>query len=99
MLFMLKWRIDQDKWIPVLKKWGGLTTAEREDTPEGMKVIGRWHDMTSRTGVSIVDVTDLAVLDRYNAKWNTAMDLEISPVIDDEESATVAQAIIADQGG
>lgn len=98
MKFMGTWSIDQDKWIPVLEKWSSMKPAERANAGEGVKILGRWHDMSSRTGVIILEASDAAAIQRYVGQWNPHMDIDVSPVLDDEESAKVARAILEDMG-
>ena len=98
MKFMTSWTIDQDKWIPILTKWGAMSPKERADAGAGVKIIGRWHDMGARRGVAIVEATDLAALHRYLGQWNPFMNIDVAPVLDDEESAAVARAMTAAQG-
>ena len=98
MKFMVHWSIDQENWLPVMKKWSSMSAKERADTGEGVKLIGRWHDTASRTGVAIMETTDLMSLQRYLGQWNPSMDLDIAPVLDDEESAAIGQALVESHG-
>jgi hypothetical protein len=98
MKFMVHWSIDQENWLPIMKKWGSMTAAERADAGDGVKIVGRWHDTASRTGVAIVETNDAPALQRYLGRWNPSMDLDIAPVLDDEETATLAQALVEDHG-
>jgi hypothetical protein len=41
MKFMVSWSIEQDKWMPVLKKWSSMTAKDRADVGQGVKMIGR----------------------------------------------------------
>lgn len=54
--------------------------------------------MVARTGVLIVEATDLAAVLRYSGQWNPHMDIEITPVVDDEESAAIGKDIVAASG-
>jgi Protein of unknown function (DUF3303) len=96
MKFMINWSIDEDKWLPVLKKWVSMSPQERANTGDGVKMIGRWLDMAGRTGVLIVESNDLAAVHRYIGQWNPYMDIDLTPVVDDEESAAISRQIIAD---
>ena len=98
MKFMVHWSIDQESWLPVMKKWSSMSAAERADTGDGVKLIGRWHDTAARTGVAIMETTDLMALQRYLGQWNPSMDLDIAPVLDDEESAAMGQALVESHG-
>ena len=98
MKFMVNWSIDQDKWLPVLTKWSGMTPEQRADVGKGVKMIGRWHDLAGRQGVAIMEATDLAALNRYLGQWNPFMDMDVAPVLDDEESAAAARSMVASHG-
>jgi hypothetical protein len=98
MKFMVTWRIHEDKRVEVLQNWASLTPEQRREMAEGVTYIGRWHDMASLTGVLIVETSDAAALFRYLGQWNPALDIEVSPVLDDEESALVSGQIVADLG-
>jgi hypothetical protein len=88
---------DQDKYLLVLKEWISLSPENRaNDAGDGVKMIGRWHDMAGRTGVAIVESNDLAAVQRWIGKWNPYMNMELTPVLDDEESAAVGRHIVAD---
>lgn len=62
-------------------------------------MIGRWHEPTSKTGVAIMETTNLAALNRYLNMWNPFMEVEVVPVLDDEETAALSKEILADQKG
>lgn len=98
MKFMTTWSIEQDKWIPILQKWASMTPEERADAGDGVTIIGRWHDTAARRGVAIIEATDLAALQLYMGQWNPFMDIDIAPVLDDEESAAVARSLVSGQG-
>jgi len=93
---MINWSIGEDKWLPVLKKWVSMSPQERANTGDGVKMIGRWIDMAGRTGVLIVESNDLAAVHRFIGQWNPYMDIDLTPVVDDEESAVISRQIIAD---
>ena len=96
MKFLGKWKIEQDKWLPILNKWVSMTPQERANAGDGVKIIGRWHDIAARTGVIVVESNDISAVARYIGQWNPYMEVELSPVVDDEESAAVGRQIIAD---
>ena len=96
MKFMVSWRLHDDKRTAVLEAWSSLTPEQRADVGEGVKKIGRWHDLAAGMGVLIVETTDLIALNRYLGQWNPVLDLEVVPVLDDEESAAAGKQILAD---
>jgi hypothetical protein len=54
MKFMVRWSIDRQDWLPIMKKWSSMTPAKRADVGKGVSLIGRWHDMARREGVCIL---------------------------------------------
>ena len=73
-----------------------MSPAEQMNAGDGVKILGRWHDVGARKGVAIFETTDVAALARYLGLWNPYMDIEVAPVLDDEEVTAVARYIVAD---
>src|SRR5271167_3859842 len=96
MKFCVTWTIPQDKWLPVLKTFTSMSPKERKDAGEGVKIVGRWHDVAARKGVVIFEANDLMAVQRYAGRWNPHMEIDIAPVVDDEEAAAVYRQILAD---
>ena len=48
--------------------------------------------------VNCMEATDLAALNRYLGQWNPFMDMDVAPVLDDEESAAVTKSMVTDHG-
>ena len=96
MKFMVTWSIHEEQWLPVLGGFSSMTPEQRADVGDGVTMIGRWHETNSRSGVAIIETTDLAALNRYLGQWNPYMDLDVSPVLDDEETAALAKDVLAD---
>ncbi len=99
MKFMVTWSIDQDKWFSILQKWDSMTPQQRADAGEGVKILGRWHELTSRTGVAILEASNAVAVHRYLNQWNLHMDMDVAPVLDDEECTTAIKAILQDHAG
>lgn len=96
MKFMANWSIPQDKWLPILKKFTSMSPQEQTNAGDGVKIIGRWHDVAARTGVVIFEFNDPAAVQRYIGKWNPYMEVDFVPVLDDAELTAVYRQIIAD---
>jgi len=97
MLFMVTWKGQHDQWIGTLRYWSSLTPAQRADVGKGVKLIGRWHDLGSRAGVAIFKADDAVALHGYATQWSPFLDLDIAPVVSDEESAVIAAEVVAAQ--
>jgi hypothetical protein len=91
MKFMVTWRIHPDKRHELMKHWCSLTSEQRAETPPGVKLLGRWHNEAEFTGVAIVETSDTAALSLFLLQWNHAMDMDLAPVLEDEESAAVGR--------
>jgi len=94
MKFLVTWNISQDKWISVLETFSSMSPAERLDAGQGVEIVGRWHDVSARTGVAIFEARDLMAMQRYSLRWNPYMDLTIAPVLGDEEAVTVYRQLV-----
>ena len=98
MRFMVTWRVHQDKRMEVTKKFSSMTPQERADVGQGVKLIGRWHNSAEFTGVGILEAADTASIYRYLCRWASVMDLDVAPVLDDEEAAALGKQVLADLG-
>lgn len=90
MKFMVTWDVHPDRRAEILQTWASLTPGQRADVGEGVTMIGRWHNSAEYTGVAIFETDDVSALYRYLGRWNTAMDMDVAAVLDDEESAALA---------
>jgi Domain of unknown function (DUF3303) len=99
MKFMVTWELHPEKRAEVLKTWVGLGRKGRANVGKGIKLIGRWHNSAELTGVAIIESKDLQAVYRYLSRWNPFMDMSVSPVLDDEESARLSRQVLADQKG
>ena len=91
MKFMVTWKVHPHKREEIMKLWCSLTPEERADTGPDVKMIGRWHNEAEMTGVAILESDSAAALSGYLLQWNRWMDMDIAPVLDDEESAEVGR--------
>ena len=98
MKFKVEWSMGCEGYLDILNVFSSMTPEQRADVGDGVKMIGRWHDTNSRSGVAIFETTDLTALNRYLGQWNPFMDLDITPVLDDEETAALAKGVLADHG-
>ena len=48
--------------------FSSLTPEERADVGEGVALIGRWHDKSSRSGVAILESDDAAAVQRFTGR-------------------------------
>ena len=87
MKFMLKWRVHPDKRHDVLKGFSQMdAAADKADMGDKIKLIGRWHDVAKFEGVAICESDDAQAIANLALNWNSAIDFEVSPVLDDIET-------------
>ena len=95
MKFMLTYAFTTDNWVSGLKRFtSGDPTKE---FPEGVTMIGRWHDVASRSGIAIVESNSAESLMNYAMKWNDILDTTITPVVEDAEAGQLAAELIAER--
>lgn len=60
--------------------------------PEGVKMIGRWHCTSDRTGYTLTEADDAVALSKWSQQWSDLVTFEVSVVLDDAEFAQVLSA-------
>lgn len=94
MKFLVQWRVHDDKRHEALEAFSAMTESDDEaDTGEGVTLIGRWHDLASFTGIAICESDDAAAVHRWLLNWNSVIDVEVSPVLDDAEARAVGGSL------
>jgi len=91
MKFMVTWKIPLEKRQDIMKHWASMTPKQRADAGPDVKILGRWHNEAEFTGVAICETDSAAALSLYLMQWNHSMDMDVAPVLDDEESAAVGK--------
>ena len=90
MKFMVTWKIP-----PSAQR----TAAERflssgAPMPEGLTLLGRWHAPGSASGFLLAEADDLAPLAVHLAEWGNLLELEVTPVMEDEAAgAAIASGV------
>ncbi len=87
MKFMITWQLHPGKLQETLAKFAQMT-AEQDRALAGpnVKLVGRWHDVVQGRGVAIFESDRPAALSKYALAWNGVMDLDLSLVLDDQET-------------
>ncbi|NND72714.1 MAG: DUF3303 family protein, partial [Rhodothermales bacterium] len=94
MKFMIRWEAHPDKRLDVLKTWCDIPAEQRTEMGPGVNFIGRWHNLPEFTGTLVVETDDIMALSVYLSHWSPVMDLEVSAVLDDEESVAAGKALL-----
>lgn len=65
--------------------------GEDANPPEGITLLARWHDPSSRLVWVVVDAPDSAAVQAWTIKWTDYMDWQTFTVIEDEEVGAILQ--------
>jgi hypothetical protein len=92
MKFLVTWRIHEDKRHDALKAFSQMTAEDdRADMGDGVRLIGRWHDVVGFTGVAIAESDDAQAISNWLLNWNAILDVDVTPVLDDEETRALGK--------
>ena len=64
------------------KKTGGAP-------PEGVKLLGRWHDASGLHGFMLSEASSAVDIAQWCREWTDIMEFEVTPVVSDEELASI----------
>jgi len=91
MKFMVTWKLRPESRTDCAR-FARITPEEERKAWEGqISLIGRWHDPIRRTGVLICESDNAEALSRWALDWNSGIDLDIAPVLDDAEIKALGQ--------
>lgn len=90
MQFMVTWSIPPSSYNEALERFlsGGAPV------PEGMTSLGRWHAPGSVCGWHLVE-GDAAAVAQHAAEWAGLLDIDVTPVVDDETAAAAASRALS----
>ena len=57
--------------------------------PDGVKMLGRWHDVAGSRGVVLAESDNAEAMYRWTHAWSDIMQFETFVVVDDEQAAKV----------
>ena len=92
MKFLVTWRIHDEHRHDALKAFSEMSAEEQQANLGGVKLIGRWHDLVSFNGVAICESDDATAVSNWLLNWNSVLDAEVTPVLDDDETRAVGLA-------
>ena len=94
MLFLTKWRIHPGKAREAYNIFSQLPAGDLVgDGGDKVRMIGRWHDVSGGTGVVIYECEDPQAMASWSLNWTTMMDIEITPVVTDDEAKAIGKAM------
>ncbi|UXI03536.1 DUF3303 domain-containing protein [Photobacterium sp. TY1-4] len=95
MTFLVTWQLHQGKLHPILAHFSQLTDAQdQEMMGEHVKMIGRWHDLVSGTGVAVCESDNIEEIMAYALRWNNDMDISVQVVVDDAQAKALGSQLL-----
>jgi hypothetical protein len=94
MKFLIRWENHPDKLHSALKAFSAMPAGDPVgDGGSKIKLIGRWHDLASGTGVAVCESDDINALSTWALNWNEVLDVDITPVVDDAEAKAIGATL------
>jgi len=92
MKFLMTWRIHDDKRMEALSAFSQMSPEDDlAEMGSNIKLIGRWHDLASFSGVAIFETEDPAAIGSWALNWASICDIEVNPVLDDAETRAIGR--------
>ena len=88
MKFAIIWTVSPENRNAVQERFmetGGLP-------PEGVEMIHRFHAADGSMGLAICNATEGSALANWSQEWSDLIDLDITPIVSDEEMASILDA-------
>lgn len=99
MKYMLSWSIPTGTYRAAVE----VFPSGRAPMPEGLTSLGRWHALGSTRGWLRCESEDPVAVAQHVAEWAPMLEIEVSPVIGDEEAgvqqAAACTALEVTRGG
>ena len=89
MKFMMTWSSFPETRHDAAKGFGQMTDADDEADHPGVKLIGRWHDLVAVGGWLICESDDISAGQSWALNWNGVLNMDVTPVVDDNEAKTM----------
>ena len=101
MIFMCTYQIDRDKQADTQAFFANMTTEQiAGEHPDGVKQIGRWHDVPNGNGWIVVEADDQEALTSWIMGWSGQCTFPtVTPVVEDDTARKLVKAMLASQQG
>lgn len=60
---------------------------------EGVKMVGRWHDIGRISGTAIAETDDRTLMAKWALEWNDLFEVDVRPVMTDEQASPLMAQI------
>lgn len=87
MKFMLTYRFESETRDEAIARF----RATGAGTPKGAQLLGRWTTADLHGGFALLESYDIKALVEFTLGWSDLMELEIVPLIEDDELSNVLE--------
>ena len=74
------------------KAFAQMSGADDAADHPGVTIIGRWHNVGQGSGLAICESSDAAAVHAWAFNWNKLLDVDVVPVLDDDECRALVRA-------
>ena len=101
MLFMCTYQVDRDKQADTQAFFASMTQEQISgEYPDGVKEIGRWHDVPNGNGWVVVETDDQEALTSWIMGWSGQCTFPtVTPVLGDDAARKLVKAMLKAQEG
>ena len=89
MLFRVNWQIEAHNRNEVVGRFLGMADDPDYDLPEGLTLIGRWHNSAGLNGTQIFETDDIMLLYNWMTLWTDVLVFECDAVVEDEDAGAL----------
>ena len=99
MLFMCAYQVDRDKQADTQAFFANMTEEQiAAEYPDGVKQVGRWHDVPNGNGWIVVETDDQEALTSWILSWSgSVLFPTVTPVVGDETARKLVKAMLVSQ--
>ena len=99
MLFMCAYQVDRDKQADTQAFFANMTQEQIDgEVPDGVKQIGRWHDMPNGRGWAVIEADSQEALTSWMMGWSGQATFPlVTPVMDDTDGHKLVKAMLDSQ--
>jgi hypothetical protein len=97
MLFLITWKIYDDKKLDCFRIFMNMNEeAIANEHASTIKIVGRWHDLGSGSGVCVAETDDSSALSAWMVSWAGLCDIKVRPVTDDNTSREILKSKLSE---
>ena len=95
MLFRVNFQLESlSKRDEAVKRFSEMAGNPDYALPEGLTLIGRWHNVSAHNGTEIWETDDIKLLYSWLALWTDLIVYKCDPVVEDEDAGAMSVELV-----